>query len=73
MSSSLPETSQTPQSAVTDGILGARTVDHITLVASDLEASRRFYVDVLGMREVERPDFGFPGLWFQLGSGSNSP
>lgn len=50
------------------GVLGARTFDHVTLVVADLEASRAFYVDLLGMRQVPRPDFGFPGLWFQLGT-----
>lgn len=48
--------------------LGVRRIDHVTIVVSDLEASRRFYVDLLGMAEVPRPDFGFPGLWFQAGN-----
>lgn len=43
-------------------------IDHVTLVVRDLEASRRFYVDVLGMRPVERPGFRFPGLWFAAGA-----
>jgi catechol 2,3-dioxygenase-like lactoylglutathione lyase family enzyme len=43
-------------------------LDHVTLVVEDLERSRRFYVDVLGMDEVERPGFSFPGLWFQAGA-----
>lgn len=55
-------------SAVSGGVLGVMTFDHITLVVADLEASRAFYVDLLGMIEVPRPDFGFPGLWFQLGT-----
>ena len=42
--------------------------DHVTIICADLEATRRFYVDVLGMTEVSRPAFGFPGLWFQLGN-----
>jgi catechol 2,3-dioxygenase-like lactoylglutathione lyase family enzyme len=42
--------------------------DHVTIICADLEATRRFYVDVLGMAEVARPAFGFPGLWFQTGS-----
>jgi catechol 2,3-dioxygenase-like lactoylglutathione lyase family enzyme len=42
--------------------------DHVTIICSDLEATRRFYVDVLGMTEVARPAFKFPGLWFQLGN-----
>ena len=50
------------------GLLKARTFDHITLVVADLDASRAFYVDLIGMEEVPRPDFGFPGLWFQLGT-----
>ena len=47
--------------------LKVRHIDHVTIVVEDLEASRAFYVDVLGMDDVERPAFGFPGLWFQAG------
>jgi catechol 2,3-dioxygenase-like lactoylglutathione lyase family enzyme len=42
--------------------------DHVTIICADLAATRRFYVDVLGMIEVPRPAFKFPGLWFQLGN-----
>jgi catechol 2,3-dioxygenase-like lactoylglutathione lyase family enzyme len=42
--------------------------DHVTIICADLEATRRFYVDLLGMTEVARPAFKFPGLWFQLGN-----
>ena len=42
--------------------------DHVTLICADLEATRRFYVDFLGMNPAERPAFNFPGLWFQIGS-----
>lgn len=45
-----------------------KSLDHVTLVVKDLEKSRRFYVDVLGMREVPRPAFSFAGLWFQAGA-----
>lgn len=44
-----------------------RYIDHVTVVVKDLERSRQFYVGVLGMEEVPRPGFGFPGLWFQAG------
>jgi len=44
-----------------------RFVDHVTIVVKDLERSRQFYVGVLGMEDVPRPGFGFPGLWFQAG------
>lgn len=42
-------------------------LDHVTLVVSDLERSRKFYCEVLGMAETCRPAFPFPGLWFQAG------
>lgn len=44
------------------------SIDHVTLVTADMAASRRFYVDLLGMVPVERPAFNFPGLWFQAGN-----
>ncbi len=43
-------------------------IDHVTLVVEDLSRSRAFYVDLLGMTEVARPAFSFPGAWFQAGS-----
>ncbi len=48
--------------------LGVRSIDHVTLVVSDLEQSREFYASLLGMAEKPRPDFGFPGLWFEAGN-----
>lgn len=44
-----------------------RQIDHVTIVVTDLQATRQFYVDWLGMVEVPRPDFDFAGLWFQAG------
>ena len=46
----------------------ATSFDHVTLICADLDATRRFYVDFIGMTEVPRPAFKFPGLWFQLGN-----
>lgn len=40
---------------------------HSSLMISDLDASIKFYTDVVGLQQVERPDLGFPGAWFQLG------
>jgi catechol 2,3-dioxygenase-like lactoylglutathione lyase family enzyme len=47
--------------------IAAKSFDHVTLICANLEATRRFYVDFLGMSEVPRPAFKFPGLWFQIG------
>lgn len=43
-------------------------VHHVTLVVDDLERSTRFYRDVMGMQAAFRPDFGFPGLFFEAGN-----
>ncbi len=48
--------------------LRVKCIDHVTLIVKDLERSRQFYVDVLGMQDVERPGFSFRGKWFQAGS-----
>jgi catechol 2,3-dioxygenase-like lactoylglutathione lyase family enzyme len=43
-------------------------VQHVGLVVSDLERSRRFYGGALGLEEVPRPhNFRFEGAWFQVG------
>ncbi|MBT5018585.1 VOC family protein [Planctomicrobium sp.] len=44
-----------------------KRVDHITFVVKDLDISKQFYVDLLGMEEVSRPGFRFAGSWFQIG------
>ena len=44
-----------------------QSLDHVTIVVKDLAATRRFYVEVLGMDEVARPNFSFAGQWFQAG------
>lgn len=36
---------------------------HLAIKSSDLAATRAFWCGVIGLREVERPDFGYPGAW----------
>lgn len=45
-----------------------RHIDHVTLVVRNVEASRQFYVGLLGMTEVPRPAFSFGGAWFRAGA-----
>ena len=42
-------------------------LNHYFVRANDLEATRRFYMEVLGLEQMPRPDFPFPGYW--LGTG----
>lgn len=43
------------------------TINHFSIRTADLEASRRFYADVLGLTVGPRPAFPFPGLWMYRG------
>jgi len=45
----------------------ASRLHHVSFTVSDIDAARRFYGEVLGFSEIERPDFGFPGAWFEIG------
>ncbi|HTN81953.1 MAG TPA: VOC family protein [Acidimicrobiales bacterium] len=40
---------------------------HVAISVKELEPAVRFYADVMGFEQIERPDFGFPGAWFQAG------
>src|SRR5438874_13768511 len=45
-----------------------RSLDHNALLVRDVEKSRYFYGQVLGMQELARPEsFDFPGAWFRKG------
>lgn len=41
--------------------------EHVLILAADLEATKAFYVDVLGLAVGKRPPFPFPGYWLYLG------
>ena len=47
--------------------MAIQTLAHYSVRTTRLEASRHFYVDVLGFREGFRPPFDFPGLWLYKG------
>jgi catechol 2,3-dioxygenase-like lactoylglutathione lyase family enzyme len=49
--------------------LAVTQIDHVSVLVTDLEKSRRFYRDVLGLKEIAKPKtFTFSVMWFDLGN-----
>jgi catechol 2,3-dioxygenase-like lactoylglutathione lyase family enzyme len=42
-------------------------LSHIALLITDLEKARHFYGNILGFKEIERPQLFIKGLWYDLG------
>ena len=51
-------------------MLKIETVHHVSLPASDLERSTKFYEGVLGLEPMDRPEFDFDGRWYKVGDRS---
>ncbi|MBO9129382.1 VOC family protein [Bacillus sp. 165] len=39
---------------------------HVSLTVTDLEKSKGFYEHILCLKEIPRPDFDFPGAWYEI-------
>src|SRR5437879_5871789 len=46
--------------------LSIEHLNHIARPTKRLEESRRFWIDVMGAREITRPGFSFRGSWLYL-------
>jgi catechol 2,3-dioxygenase-like lactoylglutathione lyase family enzyme len=42
-------------------------MNHFNVLTDDVEATRHFYCDILGLEKGARPPFGFDGLWLYAG------
>lgn len=49
----------------------ALKLNHFSIRTLDMEATRRFYVDALGLVSGPRPPFPFPGMWLYNGDTNN--
>lgn len=47
--------------------MALEALEHYTIRCADMDATRDFYRDVLGLSEGFRPDFRFAGYWLYLG------
>jgi catechol 2,3-dioxygenase-like lactoylglutathione lyase family enzyme len=44
-----------------------KRIDHYSIRTLDVEASRRFYTEIIGLKVGPRPPFDFPGVWLYNG------
>jgi catechol 2,3-dioxygenase-like lactoylglutathione lyase family enzyme len=45
----------------------AQSLNHFTIQVRDLEATKDFYTEIVGLRVGDRPPLGFPGYWLYCG------
>ena len=49
--------------------LEVKQIDHVSVIITDLERSRHFYRDILGLKEIAKPrTFDFVVMWFEFGN-----
>lgn len=41
---------------------------HSSLIVSNTQASLDFYTQVIGLKQLERPNLSFPGAWLAIGN-----
>ncbi|HWA68250.1 MAG TPA: VOC family protein [Rhizomicrobium sp.] len=47
--------------------MAVQALEHVTIRCAQLQRTRDFYVELMGLREGARPDFPFRGHWLYLG------
>jgi len=48
--------------------MSVTSIEHVLVLADDIEATRDFYCDVVGLTVGDRPPLEFPGYWLYAGS-----
>jgi catechol 2,3-dioxygenase-like lactoylglutathione lyase family enzyme len=48
--------------------MSVTAIEHVLVLSDDIEATRRFYCEVVGLRVGERPPLEFPGYWLYAGA-----
>ena len=48
--------------------MSVQALEHVTIRCAQLQRTRDFYVELMGLTEGERPNFPFRGHWLYLGA-----
>ena len=46
--------------------MALKTFEHVLILADDVDKTKDFYVEILGLEVGYRPDFPFKGYWLYL-------
>ncbi|HTU31513.1 MAG TPA: VOC family protein [Solirubrobacteraceae bacterium] len=47
--------------------MGVTGLEHVLVLSDDIDATRDFYTDIIGLRAGRRPPLEFPGHWLYAG------
>ncbi|MGN7940140.1 VOC family protein [Virgibacillus sp. 6R] len=48
-------------------MIKVESIHHVSLTVTDLQKAKHFYGEILGLKELKRPNFDFPGAWYEVG------
>lgn len=43
-----------------------KELHHVSLTVTNLERAKHFYSNILCLKEIQRPNFDFPGAWYEI-------
>jgi lactoylglutathione lyase len=52
---------------IANNFMQIKSLNHVALHVADVAISTIFYAEILGLEQLPRPAFDFPGAWFRLG------
>ena len=50
-------------------MISISSLHHVAVCVTDIDRSKRFYGEVLGLKEIPRPAFPFAGAWYEMADG----
>lgn len=49
-------------------MINYKELHHVSLTVTNLEKAKDFYSNILCLKEINRPNFDFPGAWYEVGN-----
>jgi catechol 2,3-dioxygenase-like lactoylglutathione lyase family enzyme len=52
--------------------MSVTAIEHVLVLSDDIERTRDFYCEAIGLEVGDRPPLAFPGYWLYAGAGSGA-